>query len=100
MSRWMIPLRVGVGQRVRDLAGDAHGILGRQTALAVQPVAQVLAFDIRHDEIGDRRGSADLDDTGIEDRKDVGMLQTRGELDLTKETLETQGTRRGPAGRP
>ena len=40
MSRWTTPCSVGVGQRVRDLPGDAQRLVERQLRLAVEPVAQ------------------------------------------------------------
>ena len=41
-------VRVGVGERVHDLHEDLHRVVDRQLAVPVEPVAQRLAFHVRH----------------------------------------------------
>ena len=38
MSRWTMPLLVGVVQRLRGLAGDPEGVVDGKLLLAVEPV--------------------------------------------------------------
>ena len=41
-------VRVGVGERVHDLHEDLHRVVDRQLAVPGEPVAQRLAFHVRH----------------------------------------------------
>ena len=58
MSRCTTPLAVGVVQRRGHLAGDAERVLERELRLAVQPLAQRLALDVRHDVVEQAAGLA------------------------------------------
>jgi hypothetical protein len=51
------PALVGVGQRVRDLAGQPHRVGQRQLALAVQQAAEGPARDVGHGVIEESRQS-------------------------------------------
>ena len=62
--------RVRGAQRVGDLAGDAHRVVDRQLPLALEPRAQRLARDERHDVVQERVGLA-----RVEQRQDVRVLQ-------------------------
>jgi hypothetical protein len=79
---------VGIVERQRRLAGDAHRVGDGQLALAPEPVAQALAFDVRHGEPQATRRLA-----RVEHGKDVGVLQAGGELDLAQEPLGAEAGR-------
>ena len=70
---------------VRDFARDGDGIGHGELLLAIQPVAQRLAFDVRHGE-----PEASVHGAGIEDAEDVRMLEPRSELDFLLEAVSTQ----------
>ena len=75
-------LVVRVGERVAHVAQDPHRLADRQLPLVGDPLPQRLALDVRHDvveQVALRSGG--------EQRDDVGMLQLRGEADLTLEPL-------------
>ncbi len=76
------PLRMGVRQRVGQLAEDAHGRPDRQALVASQPAAQRFAVDERHDVEQRAVGR-----TGVEEREDVRMFEMRGGLDLVEKPL-------------
>ena len=82
MSRWTMPAAVGVLQRLGDLAGELDGILERELALPVEPGTQRLALDERHDVIEESPGLA-----RVVQRKNVGVLEIGGELDLAEEPV-------------
>ena len=72
------PFRVRVIQRVGDLANDERRLRDAQLPLANNGVAQGLAFHVRHDveeEI--------IHLIRVEQREDVRMTQSRGDLSLT-----------------
>jgi hypothetical protein len=73
---------VGVVERRGHLARDADGLVHRKLLLAVQPVAERLALDVRHDVEQERVGLA-----RVEQRQDVRVLEIGGELDLGQEAL-------------
>ena len=75
-----VPVRVV--ERARDLARDPHRLVDRQLLLAVEPVAERLALDVRHDVVQEAVGGA-----GIEQREDVRVLQVRRGADLGQESL-------------
>ena len=75
-----VPVRVV--ERVGDLARDPHRVVDRELLLAVEPVAERLALDERHDVVEEAVGLA-----RVEQREDVRMLQIGGELDLGEEPL-------------
>ena len=62
-----------------------HCFVDRELVIAVEPLAQRLAFDVRHHVIQKSRGFA-----GIVKRKDVRMIQSRRELDLSQEAVGTE----------
>ena len=49
---------VGVGERVGDVAEDAHRVADRQLALRGEPVAERLALDVGHDVVEEAVGLA------------------------------------------
>src|SRR5207244_8539074 len=71
---------VRVAESGSDLPRDAQGLLDRELLLAVELVAQRLALDVRHDVKEEPSGV-----TGVVQREDVRMIQTRGDFDLTQE---------------
>jgi hypothetical protein len=73
-------VRVGVGHRVRYLAEDAHRLADRELSVLVEPVAQRLAAQVRHDVVQQPVVRA-----GRDDRQDVGVLEVLGQLDLALE---------------
>jgi hypothetical protein len=83
-------MRMGVRQRVGDLAGERHRVLLGKPPVPLQPLAQGLALDERHDEIRQRGTGTALDHAGIKDGKNVRVLQPGGELDLAEEAFEAQ----------
>ncbi len=74
---------VGVcaGEGVDDFDQQPHRLVNGQLAFAREPLAERLAFHVRHDE---EQSSSRL--TGIEQRQDVRMLQLGGDLDLAEES--------------
>jgi hypothetical protein len=79
-----VVVRVLEGQR--GLSRDPDGLLERQLMLTPDPIAQALPFDERHREpqLTARRL------TGIVDGKDVRVLETGRELDLTRESFSAK----------
>ena len=82
---------VGVGERARDVAQDAHD-LGDGQRPAGQPRAQAFALDERHGVVGET-----VDHAGREDRHDVRLLERGGDPDFALEAAG--GHRRGDLGR-
>ena len=81
--------RVRVGQRVRDLARDAHRVGDGQLPLALEARTQRFALDERHHIVElCRRAPA------VEQRQDVRVLQARGERDLLEESLGAKDRRK------
>ena len=76
---------VRVLQRIRDLTGDANGIVYRKLAFALEAPPQRLAVNERHDVI-----QKSVRATTIEERQDVWMLQARRDLDLLEEPFRAQ----------
>ena len=87
MSRWTMPRCVGVLQRLGDLAGDLERVVDGELLLPVQPVAQRLALDERHDVVQQAVGLA-----RVVQAEDVGMLEVGGDPDLAEEPV---GAERG-----
>jgi hypothetical protein len=54
----------------------------------LEPLAQSLALDIGHHEVGDGGAGAIVDHPRVEDRQDVGMLKPSRELDLAEKALD------------
>ena len=77
MSRWIDAVAVGVVERRGDFGRDPDRVGDRKLLLAGQPVAERLALDVGHDVEEEAVGR-----TGIEQRKDVRMLEVRGRPDL------------------
>ena len=73
---------VRVVERGGDLAGDPDRVVDRELLLPVEPVAQRLALDERHDVEEEAVGLA-----RVEQREDVRVLEVGGELDLGQEPL-------------
>ena len=69
-------------QTIGHFACDGDRVGHRQLLLAIQPIAQRLAFDVRHGE-----PQPAVHGPGVEDTEDVWMLQPRGELDLLLEAI-------------
>jgi hypothetical protein len=84
-------LLVGVGQRVGHFFRQSGGCGDRETTFPLQSLPQGLAFDVGHYEIGQRRAGPIVYHSGVEDGKDVGMLQAGSQLDLAEEALATLG---------
>ena len=59
-----------------------NGFVDWKLLLAVETFAQRLAFDVRHHVVEKAVGGA-----GVEQRKDVRMVEPRGELDLAKKPV-------------
>ena len=73
---------VGVVERAGHLGGDPDRVGDGELLLAVEPVAQRLALDERHDVEQVAVGLA-----RVEQRQDVRVLEVGGELDLGQEPL-------------
>ena len=82
MSRCTTPVPVRVVQRLGHLAGEPDRVLDRQLDLALQPVAQALALDVRH-----RVPEPPCRLARVEHGQDVRVLQPGGGLDLAQESL-------------
>ena len=80
------PLLVGAVEGVRDLPGEPDGFLDRKLPLAPEAIAQALALDVGH-----RVPEEPARRAGVEDREDMRVLEPGGQVDLTEETLRTQG---------
>ena len=78
--------RVRVVERRRDLSRDGDGVVDREVALAVEPVAQRLALEEGHDVEQLAVGVA-----RVEQRDDVRMAEPRGDLDLAQEAIGPDG---------
>jgi len=76
-------------ERVGDLRGNADRVVDRELPFAVEPRAQRLSFDERHyiEQLA-------ADAARIEERKNVRMLKTSGELDLLDESLRSDDRRK------
>ena len=75
-----VPVRVV--QRVCHGSGDAHRLVHGELMLAVDPVPERLALDVRHHVEQEAVRLA-----GVEEREDVGVLQVGRRLDLGDEPL-------------
>ena len=84
-SRWISALPVGVVERFAGLPHQAQRLRHRERALANEPLAQGLAIDVRHDV--ERAGRHLVGAAGIEEGEDVGVLESRQDLDLAEEAL-------------
>jgi hypothetical protein len=69
-------------ERVRHLRRDAQRVRYRELSLALEARAQRFPRDEGHDVIQLPVGNA-----AVEERQDVRVLKSRGELDLLEETL-------------
>ena len=76
------PVRVRVIQPVQHLASDAGGAVDRQAAFAVQRLAQRVARDIGHHEPEEVVGLP-----GVEQAREVGVVQLRDVTDLPQEAV-------------
>jgi len=81
---------VRVLERAGGFGRDTYGLVERQLALALQTRAQRFAFDEWHRVPEDARRCA-----GVEDGNDVGVLESRRELDFTQEAIGAKGGREG-----
>jgi hypothetical protein len=77
--------RVGVGEGGGDFRREPGGGLHRQRTIAAEPVAEGAPLDVRHG-AEEPAGRA----AGVEERKDVGMLEPGLGADLPLEPLHTQ----------
>ncbi len=78
---------MGAVEGVRHLPGEPDRFLDRKLTLAPEPVAQALAFDVRH-----RVPEEPARRAGVEDREDVRVIEPGGQVDLAEEALGTQGS--------
>ena len=93
------PVLMGVLQGAADFVGDAERGVEGELAFARQVLAERLPLRIRHDVVqkGDRpfvppSGTGD-DLAGVEQRKDVRVLQAGDDLNLPEEPLAADGGR-------
>jgi hypothetical protein len=77
---------VRVVQGLGHLPRDSDGVVDRQLADRVQPIAERNALDIRHDEEQQPSGLA-----GVVERKNVGVREPGGEANLLEEPFATNG---------
>src|SRR4051812_10111631 len=75
-----------MGQRVGDLAGNAERVVDRELLLTLDAVAERFPLFERHD-----IEEESADDTGIEQRNDVRMLETCRDLDFTQKPMGAGG---------
>ncbi len=76
---------VGIGQGVNDITQDADGLRNRQFTFVSQLFSQRLPFLVGHDVVQEPVSMA-----RIVERKNVGMVQIRCDLDLLVEPLGAQ----------
>jgi hypothetical protein len=81
-------LFVRVGQRVRHVGRNAHGVSDRELFFSVESVAQRLALNVRHHVVEEASGGA-----RVVQRQDVRMLQPRGRFDLEEEPVGPESRR-------
>ena len=79
---------MSVVERLGHFAGDPKRLVQAQLLLALQPLAQRLAGDERHDVIKEPAGLA-----RVVQRQDVGVLQLGREPDLPQEPLDPDRAR-------
>ena len=79
------PFPVGVVERFAGLPHQAQRLRDGKRALAGEPLAQGLALHVRHDV--ERTGRRLVGGAGVEQGKDVGVLEPRQDLDLEQEAL-------------
>jgi hypothetical protein len=73
---------VGVVQGVGHVPGDLDRLLDAELSFPVDAVPERLTLDVGHDVVEEAVGLA-----GVEEGKDVGMLEVRRRLDLGEEAL-------------
>ena len=78
-------LVVSVCEGVSDLASERKDLADGKLFLSGEQVAQGFAPDVRHDTVDNAVGF-----TRAQYRNDVGVVQLRGDLDLTKEAIAAQ----------
>jgi hypothetical protein len=78
-------VRVCVFQRRTNGQRDANGFVDRQLTLAIEPGAERLALHERHHIVEQPRRLA-----RVEQRKQIRMLQVRGDPDLREKTLDSE----------
>ncbi len=79
---------VGVVQRGRHVPPDLHRLFHRELLFPDQEVAKGLAFHERHDEVEERMAAiGPVGPARVVQGEDVGVLEPRGNLDLTQEPL-------------
>ena len=86
---------VGVVERIGDGHRDANGVVDRKLLLALQPVPQRLALDVRHDVEQQPLGFA-----RIEQRKEVRMLKVGRDAESRSENARRRAPRRAPGSAP
>ena len=79
---------MGIGERARDLAEQAHRLEDREWGALLEPPAQRFAFDERHGEV---RKAGDF--ARREERDDVRVLEAGGVADLLLEAIGTHPRR-------
>ena len=82
------PLLVRVRQCVAHIAQDGDGVGDRQSAFAVEPIAQRMPGLVGHDVIQDPS-----DIPRVVERHDVRMVESSHDLDLAEKTLPSEGGR-------
>ena len=95
MSRWTMPWRVRVGQRVEHVPENPHACPPASSCPSrASRSPQGLALDERHHVVEERAASRPVggDLARIDEGQNVGMLQVRGDADLAQEPL---GAERG-----
>ena len=86
-----MPARVREGERVRHLGREPQCLVDRQPLTLRQQRAERWSLDVRHDVVG-RRHAFDLDDAGVDDAENVGMVELRDDADLAGKALGPGGS--------
>jgi hypothetical protein len=76
---------VRVVERVCDPAGDPKRLVERQLPFPLEPFTQRFTLDVRGDVV-----DAAVGHSGVDERQDVGMLESRRRRDLRDELLGAQ----------
>jgi hypothetical protein len=79
------PLRMCRAERVGNFARDAYASAYWKLTLALEPRAERLSLDVRHDIVQQSVGVS-----GIKQREDVRVLKLRSRLDLAEEPFASE----------
>jgi len=74
---------VGRGERLADLIAEGDGLARDEAPAAAEALVEALAVEVLHRDV-----RAPLEDAGVEDADDVGVIQPSREADLVEEEIQ------------